>query len=281
MIDSSEVFPEPEGPRSATNSPGSSTSDTPSSATMGPRKTRLTSLTTTRAPPVGGAERAVVSATDLDRPVSMLGPHPSHRDDDAEGQGEADGPLGPDDPVGELTGERPRGVGRVGVRAPRARVLRRDLLAVVEELVVGAGVQRLARGRPCGDREPPDLAGATAGVLAGEVLAGLRAVVGRPQRYFESGGGGIGGGNEDAAREQRDEESGAHPAEGYETGGRGPLEGAAARQDGRHGLDQDAQVEEDRPALQVEEVEAHEVVEVEVRAPGDLPEAGEAGQHQV
>ncbi len=33
--------------------------------------------------------------------------------------------------------------------------------------------------------------------------------------------------------------------------------------------------------LEVDEVEVHEVVEVELRAPGDLPQPGDAGQHEV
>ena len=37
----------------------------------------------------------------------------------------------------------------------------------------------------------------------------------------------------------------------------------------------------ERPVLEVEEVEPHEVVEAEVRAAGDLPEAGHARQHEV
>ena len=43
----------------------------------------------------------------------------------------------------------------------------------------------------------------------------------------------------------------------------------------RHGLEQDREVEPDRPALEVEEVEPHEVVEVELRAAGHLPQAGD------
>ena len=41
-------------------------------------------------------------------------------------------------------------------------------------------------------------------------------------------------------------------------------------------FEQDREVEPDRPALEVEEVEPHEVVEVELRAAGDLPQAGDA-----
>jgi hypothetical protein len=36
MIESSDVLPEPEGPVRTTNSPGSSVSETPSTATIGP-----------------------------------------------------------------------------------------------------------------------------------------------------------------------------------------------------------------------------------------------------
>ena len=43
-------------------------------------------------------------------------------------------------------------------------------------------------------------------------------------------------------------------------------EGAAPAQHRGHGLEQDRQVEADRPALEVQEVEPHEVVEVELRA---------------
>src|SRR5438067_13366174 len=50
ISDSSVVLPEPDGPVSATNSPGSSVSDTLATATTGPGWTRLTSSTTTRAP---------------------------------------------------------------------------------------------------------------------------------------------------------------------------------------------------------------------------------------
>ena len=57
--------------------------------------------------------------------------------------------------------------------------------------------------------------------------------------------------------------------------------GAAAREHGRDRLQQDRQVERQRPVLEVEEVEVHEVVEVELRAPGDLPQAGDPREHQV
>ena len=39
---------------------------------------------------------------------------------------------------------------------------------------------------------------------------------------------------------------------------------------------QDRQVEPDRPRLDVEEVEPHQLVEREVAAPADLPQAGDA-----
>src|SRR5215216_1346883 len=55
----------------------------------------------------------------------------------------------------------------------------------------------------------------------------------------------------------------------------------APEDDRRDGLEQDAHVEEDRPPLEVKEVEPDEVVEVEVRAAGDLPQPGDAGHHQV
>ena len=50
------------------------------------------------------------------------------------------------------------------------------------------------------------------------------------------------------------------------------LERAAPRQHGGQRLHEDREVEEDRPALEVEEVEPHEVVEVQLGAPGDLPQ---------
>src|SRR5687767_1305693 len=61
----------------------------------------------------------------------------------------------------------------------------------------------------------------------------------------------------------------------------GKLVGTPPRKDGGDGLQQDREIQERRPALEVEEVEAHEVVEVEVRAAGDLPEPRDAGQHEV
>ena len=58
-------------------------------------------------------------------------------------------------------------------------------------------------------------------------------------------------------------------------------ESAAATEHGRDRLEQDRQVEPDRPALEVEEVEPHEVVEVELRAARDLPQPGQPRQHEV
>src|SRR5438270_13650359 len=43
-----------------------------------------------------------------------------------------------------------------------------------------------------------------------------------------------------------------------------PLEGPASTEDGRDRLEQDREVEHDRPTLEVEEVEADEVVEVKL-----------------
>ena len=56
---------------------------------------------------------------------------------------------------------------------------------------------------------------------------------------------------------------------------------APGAHDRRDRLEQDRQVEEHRPALQVEEVEPHELVEVELGAARDLPQAGHAGQDEV
>ena len=52
--------------------------------------------------------------------------------------------------------------------------------------------------------------------------------------------------------------------------------GAAPRDHGGDRLQQDRQVERQRPALEVEEVEVDEVVEVELRAARDLPQPGDA-----
>src|SRR3954469_19872873 len=59
------------------------------------------------------------------------------------------------------------------------------------------------------------------------------------------------------------------------------LERAAPRDHRGHGLQEDREVEEHRPTLEVEEVEPDEVVEVEARAARDLPEAGDPRQHEV
>ena len=57
--------------------------------------------------------------------------------------------------------------------------------------------------------------------------------------------------------------------------------GAALHEHRGDRLQQDRQVERQRPALQVDEVEVHEVVEVELRAARDLPQAGDPGEHQI
>src|SRR5687768_16931835 len=59
------------------------------------------------------------------------------------------------------------------------------------------------------------------------------------------------------------------------------LERAVPGQHGRQRLEEDAEVESDRPALEIEEVQADEVVEVELAAPRDLPQPGDARQDQV
>src|SRR3954469_18965049 len=56
---------------------------------------------------------------------------------------------------------------------------------------------------------------------------------------------------------------------------------AAAREDREGRLEEDGDVEPDRPVLDVVEVEPHEIVEGEVRAARDLPEAGDPRQHEV
>src|SRR5436190_13338390 len=60
-----------------------------------------------------------------------------------------------------------------------------------------------------------------------------------------------------------------------------PLIRAARPEDGRDRLEEDRDVEPDRPVLEVVEVKPDEVVEAEVRAAGDLPEAGHSGQDVV
>ena len=59
------------------------------------------------------------------------------------------------------------------------------------------------------------------------------------------------------------------------------LVSAPAREDGERRLEKDRDVEPDRPVLDVVEVQPHEVVEGEVRAAGDLPEARDPGKHEV
>src|SRR5664279_6221677 len=56
---------------------------------------------------------------------------------------------------------------------------------------------------------------------------------------------------------------------------------ATPAQDGQRGARDDLDVEPHRPVLDVVEVQPHEVVEAERRAPGDLPEARDARQHAV
>jgi hypothetical protein len=55
------------------------------------------------------------------------------------------------------------------------------------------------------------------------------------------------------------------------------LKGALAHQYGGHGLHEDREVEEDAPPLEVEEVQPHELVEVELCPTRHLPEPGDAG----
>src|SRR5512133_1732529 len=59
------------------------------------------------------------------------------------------------------------------------------------------------------------------------------------------------------------------------------LIGAALGEHRRRGLEEDRDVEPDRPVLEVVEVEPHEIVEREVAAAGDLPQAGHAREHVV
>src|SRR5207237_777195 len=62
---------------------------------------------------------------------------------------------------------------------------------------------------------------------------------------------------------------------------RRPSVSAAPREHGRNRLEQDREVERQRPVLEVEEVEVHEVVEVELRAARNLPQPRDAGEHEV
>src|SRR3954454_7861433 len=102
ISDSSEVLPEPEGPVSATNSPGSSVSETSATATTGPGCTRDTAATTTRAP---------CSAMDPDGIVEVHAPLAAHRDDDAQLQRDPARARGPGEgPVVQAPGERVRRV---------------------------------------------------------------------------------------------------------------------------------------------------------------------------
>src|SRR3954453_2835996 len=99
MSESSDVLPEPEGPVSATNSPGSSVSETSDTATTGPGCTRDTASTMTRAP---------CSAMDLDGIVEIDAALPADAKDDAQRQREAHG--------------SPRPAERAVVHAPPERI---------------------------------------------------------------------------------------------------------------------------------------------------------------
>src|SRR3954451_5597896 len=95
---SSDDLPEPDGPVSATSSPGSSVSDTPSTATILPGWTRRTSSTTTRAPPGVAPLRPGCtpgSATGTDPVVVVPGATPLDADLDAEREPVADGARRP------------------------------------------------------------------------------------------------------------------------------------------------------------------------------------------
>src|SRR6476619_876379 len=84
--DSSDVLPEPDGPVSATNSPGSIVSVTSATATTGPGWTRDTASAMTRAPSC--------SVTDLDGIVEVGDPPAADADDDPQRQRHADRALG-------------------------------------------------------------------------------------------------------------------------------------------------------------------------------------------
>src|SRR5690349_24891879 len=86
ISDSSDVLPEPDGPVSATNSPGSSVSETSATATTGPGWTRDTPSATTRLP---------CSAVDLDGIVQVDRSLAGHAHDHAQRQREADGAARP------------------------------------------------------------------------------------------------------------------------------------------------------------------------------------------
>src|SRR5690606_8986848 len=124
--DSSVVLPEPDGPVSATNSPGSSVRDTSSSATTSGGWRRPTRSTATRAPRASPA-----SAEDTDAPVEVLAPLPADRHGDAERERVADRARGPQDRVAVAAAERVRSLPALAVAG--VGVLRRDDLDVVED----------------------------------------------------------------------------------------------------------------------------------------------------
>src|SRR3954452_13807462 len=106
MSESSDVLPEPEGPVSATNSPGSIVSETSDTATTGPGCTRDTASAVTRAPR---------SAMDLDGIVEIDAALPADAHDDAQLQRDAHGaPRPAERAVVHASRER---VGRLAARA--------------------------------------------------------------------------------------------------------------------------------------------------------------------
>src|SRR5262249_50785178 len=154
MIESNDVLPDPDGPVSTTNSPGSKVSETPSTATTGPGCTRRTSRTTTRAP-----RASVSSALDTNLVVEVLLVMVG-LDHDPELQPDADRALGPADRVPIAPLEAPGVVARAPVRAGcvvRARVTGGHHLPVVEELVGGLRVDGASRSGSGGDLDPPRL----------------------------------------------------------------------------------------------------------------------------
>src|SRR6188472_172055 len=162
MIESSEVLPEPEGPVSTTNSPGSRASETPSTATIGPGCTRRTSSTTTRAP-----RTSLGSVPDTDLVVEVLLVVVS-LDHDPELQPDPHRALGPADRVAVAPLEAPGSVTLSPVRAAlvvRARIPGGDHLAVVHELVARLGVNRPSGSAPRRDLDPPGLV--DVGVMVG------------------------------------------------------------------------------------------------------------------
>jgi len=52
-------------------------------------------------------------------------------------------------------------------------------------------------------------------------------------------------------------------------------------QDRGERLQDDRQIERQRPALQIDEVQVHQIVEIELRAARDLPQPGDPRQHQI